>query len=381
MAYPTSMLRVEKKVRVSGRDDFLFGPVVGGGKLFLGGHADLICLDATTLEEVWRLGLRCIPTDFTEGCLVVSEHSKVNVIGISEDGVELWQEPAPRRIPGEQWLVWRDKLLRLDAKAEVASLPTRESFSPLAIELPTGGSYDLAGDTLVATTWVGDEERTQTDKVLAFDLVAERLLWEREVFAELRALVPEHDRRRMRAGEYSAGMVTGGSQGPLLGRSGAWFFGLDRESGRILWTQRLGYTFSRPAAHNGRVLEWIHGDEPRDGPSRESWLVSVDQMTGQRRYAMRLADVDPIFRGYQPPRGRPAYLDDLAVFATEYGLVVAFKEETGELVWLKDLKKKLGHPVAYEGRVYLTDDDTACVIAMGRAPSNGRAVKTRGRKA
>lgn len=71
------MLRVEKKVRVSGRDDFLFGPVVGAGKLFLGGHAELICLDATTLEAVWRRSLRCVPTDFSEGCLVVSEQSKV----------------------------------------------------------------------------------------------------------------------------------------------------------------------------------------------------------------------------------------------------------------------------------------------------------------
>jgi outer membrane protein assembly factor BamB len=374
------MLRVEKKVRVSGRDDFLFGPVVGGGKLFLGGHAELICLDAASLEEVWRRSLRCIPLAFAKSCLVVDEHSKVNAIGISEDGVELWQEPAPRRIPGDQRLVWRDKLLRLDASAAVASLPARESFSPLAIELPAGGSYALAGDTLIATTWIGEEERIQTDRVLAFDLASDRLLWDQAVFAELRALVPEQDRRRTMAGEYSAGMLTGGSQGPLLGRSGAWLFGLDRGAGRILWTQRLGYTFSRPAAHNGRVLEWIHGDEPRESPSRESWLVSVDHVTGQRRYALRLADVDPIFRGYQPPRGGPAYLDDLAVFTTQYGMVAAFKEETGELVWVKDLKKKLGHPVGYKGRVYFTDNDTGSVIAVGRAPSKGHAAKARGSK-
>lgn len=273
--------------------------------------------------------------------------------------------------------MWRDKLLRLDARVEVATLPTRESFSSLAIELPAGGSYGLAGDTLIATTWIGEEERTQTDRVLAFDLAGERLLWDQDVFAKLRALVPEQDRRRMMAGEYSAGMLTGGSQGPLLGLCGAWLFGLDRESGRILWTQRLGYSFRRPKSYNGRVLEWIHGDEPREHPSRDSWLVSVDHLTGQRRYALRLADVDPIFRGYQPPRGGPAYLDDLAVFTTEYGLVAAFKEETGELVWVKDLKKKLDSPVAYQGRVYLCSNDDSSVIVLGRAPSKSRAPRAR----
>lgn len=108
-------------------------------------------------------------------------------------------------------------------------------------------------------------------------------------------------------------------------------------------------------------------------------MVSVDHMTGQRRYALRLADVDPIFRSHQPPRGGPAYLDDLAVFTTEYGLAAAFKEETGELVWVKDLKKKLSHPVSYDGRVYFCDDDTASVVAVCRAAASRRVAKSAAR--
>lgn len=379
VAYPTSMLHIEKKVPVGRRSDYLFGPVVGGGKLFLAANVELICLNATTLEEVWRRRLRCIPTAFANGCLVVSEHSKANTIGISEHGVELWQEPPPRRIPGEQWLVWRDKLLRLDVRAEVAELPARESFSALAFELPAGGSYDLAGDTLTATTWVGEEERNQTDRVLAFDLVGERLLWDREVIAELRALVRGQESTLEATSENRMATLTGGSEGPLVGSWGAWLFGVDRGSGRVLWTQRFKLPIGRPQISKGRVLGWTHVDVP-ERPWTEDWLVSIDQMTGKERYRIRLADVDPAFRGYQRP-WCAAFLEDLAVFTADDGLVAAFKEETGELVWVKDLKKKLGPPVAYEGRVYFCDNDTASLIVLSQALSRGRGTKVRGGEA
>ena len=49
------MLGIEKKVRVSDGDDYLFGPVAGAGKLFLGRRKHLFCLDAVSLEELWRL--------------------------------------------------------------------------------------------------------------------------------------------------------------------------------------------------------------------------------------------------------------------------------------------------------------------------------------
>ena len=108
-----------------------------------------------------------------------------------------------------------------------------------------------------------------------------------------------------------------------------------KEGPRIVWRARLGEGFSGISVSQGRGYTMY-------AQGNDEFVVCLETATGKILWQFRSDAKFPDYQGGHGPRSTPT-IDDGRVFAlSAHGKLYSLHEETGKVLWQRDLKKEYG---------------------------------------
>jgi len=314
----------------------MYGIVLSNDSLFIGDlHNGVIRLDRRSLKKVWSFsGENLAPIAARDGVLLIAGSDGLRAVD-EQGGKELW---GPR--PIGPCIEWSKGVLTL---RPLAVLDIREGSIGRALNVSAEllGDPFIVGDMLVATSLKGDP-------VTAFHLGEERVVWTRELFAEVSARTGRPE---------PAFIVWSGDETFLVGRTDT-LVGCSLLDGTILWDAPVGVPYYAPNATRGRAYVLAAG---QISPAR---FVCVDTRSGRNVYdipqpSLRTAD--------RPFRGTLA--GEEIVFCTTRGLVIAFRLEDGITSWWHRSHERVAPAIAADGRILVpTGNGELLVFEPGHEP-------------
>lgn len=311
-----------------------------------------------TLKEVWRKEQR-LKIRGGYGDLIFLYYGQEAQVW-NNDGRVLWK-------PDFSFVIGRGRLFRFsDGKVATFDAYTGKMLDSVACPVPSYPKLVLEDEGVVM---VGDQ--LETDPVRAFDLRARRVLWERNIRAEIRGQYGDQCERGI-------GFLCGGP-GRLIAGSGRHVFGLSALNGELRWGVRLGIADREPEVKDGRLYAWAtSGESARHvavldsslgqvthetvtPSSAENRFVILDEATGEILMDRPLAPYGAPFRHFQEPRGTLCK-NHIAFTTSDTGLLAVFRLSDGELVWQYEHPEELFRAVFDDNRLYVRCADGTLVV-------------------
>ena len=328
-------------------------PVVADGKLFIGNHGkgDMQAFDLSTGEQLWHVdGMNWIHSEmiYSEGRLYVGlghrfnppegEHAtdESGVLALdAETGEKLWWfetelevMPTPALVDDSLYFVTGDKhLFEVDPatgeQRSVTDLSGIVSMSSPAVE--NGMLYFGTGSPAPYTFYAYDTETGEVAWTTDLD----------EVITGLDDVSPA----------VSDGIiVTTANTGGPEDKSGGQIdehriFGLDAQTGEVLWQDALG-TGPKPS-NNRSGAPTISDGKVFVGSPTTNKAYAYDLETGKRLWSFPTGGI----------KGAPVAKDGTVYFGTKSGWVYAFNIETGKKIG----EKHLGGTLAPAGPILVND--------------------------
>jgi outer membrane protein assembly factor BamB len=340
-------LSLKKKIRVAPQKSrsakvVLPQPLVGSDGVYVADHWEakkISKLDRRTLKEVWRvpgIGERCWPYAMWSDNLVLVQTVKPGDYGLcmldGGTGRFLWE--ADCRLSTDAR--WRDNLLRRsDGGIELIDPLSGKSNERIPVSYNDAYIYLQCGSHLVL-------KRDSIGSYCGFDLETRRVLWERDLAADIGARVQASDRALTIQAATSPDVFVVTPRAALT-------CGFSIVNGECIWQAPVAMGYFRADVHDGR----LYGQGAVQGGSL-GWehFISVHERTGEVVYAKS----DPLLRSCFYPKPGTFYAGRMAI-AHESGDLAVFDLATGLLVWHEKLKVSLWGTAEADGRLLVTAGD------------------------
>lgn len=343
-----SGVKLIKKVRIAPRDLDVSEPVLGQDGVYAG-HKDhdIVKVGRKRLEEEWSVPAEEYEPGWVLGNRVVCSSVLLErVRGLrSEDGKAAWSV----RSPFGASLSWNGRLLVIPdlglrlSKLQVRKLDTGRLTERIAT--PVMPVPALCGDVFVFPSEEGDPLDPASrccDPVSAYSLVSRRVVWRRNLFAEMKERYGVAEERPI-LGMHAAG------PGLFVATHGGSTFGCSLTDGRILW-HNAAIPRGQPTVHEGMVVFWEFGR-----------MLGLDERTGRVRYDVSHTGDFKL----DAPYGSGAISGDHIVYGTNAGLLAVCNWRNGRLVSFYRHKEGLSRAVIADGRIFVTSYDGNMLIFEG----------------
>jgi outer membrane protein assembly factor BamB len=311
-------------------------PVYHEGRLYVGGADKLLyCLDATSGDLLWQAKtddwIRSSPFVETENIYVATISGRL--YKLNNKGEVQWKEKISDHAIYADLTGKEDKVLITDSNlmlyclnekgAEVWTKSVLCAFENDAGEriytdLISGGTYYQSKPTAADGKLVFG---TPSGFLYSVDALSGEEKWKFEMGAAI-SVGPA----------LADGMVYAGQQG-----SERFFYGLDAETGALVWKQTLpgGWVWGSAAVDEGLVYV----------PTVSGYAVCLDGKTGHIVWMYPTAKSVP---------AEPAIDGDLVYFGSWSHSLYAFNKKTGEVVWKENgIGLDSGTLIAQDGKIYL----------------------------
>lgn len=349
---------VSQKIRVARGPVSLPTPVAAGDTVFAGyEESEVLRIDLPRTEPLWRLPAAGSAPDACFGEIVLLRGTS-SYRGLRFSGESVWElKDGTGGATG--WARFGGSLVSLNPGVFIADATTGTLTDHHEVSGPLIGGARLWGETLLLNAKDGG------DPTRVYDVSARRIVWERNLTNELRALAVG----RRPSDELFFPFC--GSERLMVARFAASLFGVALDDGRILWHRHLSTGSNPPVIVNGRIFAWTWGRES----SHEQHLVCLDEATGEVIYKTPLAKYGGDFAFYQDVLvGRP--VGDYLAFGARSGLLAVFRLSDGELVWSYKYKAQVYWPVIEGHRLLVTSAD-GNLLVFGGQPTSSRDERQR----
>ena len=331
-------LRPNQRVRLGQGPCGFAEPVHDSTGLYIGSQSGLTKLTLPGLETVWTVaGMDLAPRFVQSGALVVGSSEGWYALD-TEDGRRLW---GPKDLG--QCLQWREDLLCVKPLAVVE--PRRGSITRTLVSVVgTLGDPCVCGDVVIGTSLGG----VTGDPVSAVQLVDERVLWRRDLIADVERLAGGRDATRIMCAEHRV----------LAARTDC-LAGASLDDGSIRWIQRLRVPpYRLPVIVEGRVFVLSAGE------AEQARLVCLDIDTGAILY-----DIPQDLLSVTDKPSRGAADKERLAFATQRGLLISFDRRDGLASWWYRHEEGLCSPTFVDGSLLVQAVDGELLVFSNHAVS------------
>lgn len=342
--------KATRKVRIAPSRTFLHAPVVTERSVFVGSEdGEILRLRWPLLETAWRVPAEGFFADSAfDDIVLLKSLDTLQYRGLHGDGGIAWT--LELREGSTPWVRWGDKLFCNNPGVFVADARTGEVIEHYDV----AGRPIRAGGLIAPGLYVYSTEEAP-DLLRIYDLSAGRLVWERNLRAEVRAAYGITDPH--------VGVLAGSTRSDVLvAKSEKHFFGLSRQDGHLLWRRALWVEGVRFAFEGGRIYAWAaQEDDPRGDR-----LVCLDEATGEAIYDRRMSSFGgEVAAAYSPTK--PSISSGRIAFGTRAGLLAIFRLSDGELAWSHNYKTQLYDAVLDGNRLVVTAADGNLLVFEGKA--------------
>jgi len=334
---PDSLLRLAHKMNVVRERSNFPDPVIAHNAVYAGERDhDLVKFAWETLAPEWRVPAEGF--EFWESygnvILLFSFHTGRSR-AMRPDGTVVWTlEPKGRF----GWERWREHLYSVDVEGGIAladpatgQIVGRSALVPRPNEVLSTICEDVA--------LVQDEHG---DPFRAYDLRREKLLWECNLLADMKAKYNARD-------DVPFPLIKSSGPGLFVCRRGKGLYGFTLDDGQLRWG--LDVVARTINTYESRIYVWGATSDVR-----ADRFLCLDAATGALIYEVPVKARGP----------RPGAMSERHIaYAERSGSLVLFRLSDGALVWSYQHKQWLGGPVIAANRLFVGAEDGNLLVFEG----------------